>query len=334
VKCRDADTSIAAQVDTVVAEGAELVVGLTHLYEFQDRALLDREKRITAILGGHDHDGRRWTTSDGRLMIKAVSNARTAAYVEFERRGARWEIRDRILDIGPGMREQAATAAVVARWRDTLSRRIGPDRVLGIAPKPIDAVDSISKRESEFGNMIVDALRIGTGADVALLNSGAMRYDDVMPAGPITRLMIEAIFLFADETRVLTFPITIGRVRELLEVGVGRGGLGSGPYPQVSGVHFSFDARLPSGARVVGPLRRPNGIAFADTDTVTMSFVSYPSCRGGDGYRVPEAAAACREYEANPASKPRSVDLVLRHLDAMGGRIVTPPIGRVTRLDR
>ena len=213
-------------------------------------------------------------------------------------------------------------------------RRIGPDRVLGIAPEPINAIDSISKRESRFGNMITDAMRLGTGADVAMINSGALRFDDIMAAGPITKHMIEGIFLFADETRSVTFPITGARLRELLENGVSRNGLLNGPYPQVSGVQFSFDARMPSGARIVGDLRRGDGRVLAPADTVRLTFVTYPSCRSGDGYRIPEAAAVCATVDATPTAAPRTVDLVLRHLDGMNGRIVPPPIGRVTRLDR
>lgn len=333
VQCRDADRATTALVDTVLGAGADLVVALTHRFMFEDVRTLRSEPRIHAILGGHDHDGRRQMI-DGRLLIKAVSNSRTAALVTFTRRGAGWDVRDTVFVIGAGMRDDAPTASVVARWRDSLTRRIGPDRVLGIAPEPINAIDSVSKRESPFGNMIVDAMRRGTGADVAMINSGALRFDDMMAAGPITRHMMEGIFLFADETRSVTFPITAARLRALIENGIGQGGLGSGPYPQVSGVRFSFDARRPSGDRIVGDLRRDDGRVLAPDDTLRLTFVTYPACRGGDGYRIPEAAAVCATVAANPASAPRTVDLVIQHLEAMNGRIVAPAIGRVTRLDR
>lgn len=333
VQCRDADRATTALVDTVLGAGADLVVALTHRFMFEDVRTLRSEPRIHAILGGHDHDGRRQMI-DGRLLIKAVSNSRTAALVTFTRRGAGWDVRDTVFVIGAGMRDDAPTASVVARWRDSLTRRIGPDRVLGIAPEPINAIDSVSKRESPFGNMIVDAMRRGTGADVAMINSGALRFDDMMAAGPITRHMMEGIFLFADETRSVTFPITAARLRALIENGIGQGGLGSGPYPQVSGVRFSFDARRPSGDRIVGDLRREDGRVLAPDDTLRLTFVTYPACRGGDGYRIPEAAAVCATVAANPASTPRTVDLVIQHLEAMNGRIVAPAIGRVTRLDR
>lgn len=334
VACRPAGPVTSALVDTLVAQGAELVVGLTHHFIHEDSATLAREPRIHAILGGHEHDGRR-IAHDGRLLVKAMSNARTAVLVTFTRTARGWRVADRVLPIGPGMAEDAPTAAVVARWRDSLVRRVGPDRVLGTAVEPINALDSVSRGgESRFGNLVADALRAGTGADVALINSGALRLDDVIAPGPVSRHLLEGIFLFADETRVVTFPLTGARLRALLETGVRPGGLGAGPYPQVSGVRFAVDARRPGGDRVAGALRRDDGRAIAPGDTVRVAFVTYPACRSGDGYRIPEAAPACAAHAADPSAFPRSVDLLARHLEAMGGRIVAPPLGRVTRLDR
>jgi 2',3'-cyclic-nucleotide 2'-phosphodiesterase (5'-nucleotidase family) len=333
VRCGNADSATTALVDTLQRAGATLIVGLTHRNYFEDTTTLVTEPRITAILGGHDHNGRRFLR-DGRLVTKAVSNARTASLVTFTRDGARWRVDEQVFPLDAKIPDEPRVRAVVQRWRDTLERRIGPDRVLGIAPEAINAVDSISKRESRFGNLITDGMRLGTGADVAMINAGALRFDDVMAAGPITRHMFEGVFLFADETRAVTFPVTGARLRELLEHGVARGSLESGPYPQVSGVRFTFDARKPSGSRLVGDLTRDDGRAIAPSDTLRLTFVTYPACRNGDGYRIPEAAAACLAATAKPESSPRTVDLVLRHLESMNGRIVAPPVGRVTRLDR
>jgi 5'-nucleotidase len=333
VRCRDADSATTALVDTLQRAGAALIVGLTHRNYFEDTTTIVTEPRVAAILGGHDHNGRRFER-DGRLVTKAVSNARTASLVTFTRDGGRWRAVEHVFPIDSRIPDEPRVRAVVHRWRDTLVRRIGPDRVLGIAPEAINAVDSISKRESRFGNLITDGMRLGTGADVAMINAGALRFDDVMAAGPITRHMFEGVFLFADETRTVTFPLVGARLRELLEHGVARGSLESGPYPQVSGVHFTFDARRPSGSRIVGDLTRDDGRVIAPTDSLRVTFVTYPACRGGDGYRIPEAAAACQAASARPESNPRTVDLVLRHLESMNGRIVAPPLGRVTRLDR
>jgi 2',3'-cyclic-nucleotide 2'-phosphodiesterase (5'-nucleotidase family) len=86
VSCRDPDRATTAAVDTLLGEGAELVVALTHRFMVDDVATLENEPRLTAILGGHDHDGRR-VVRDGRVLVKAMSNARTAILVTFTRDG-------------------------------------------------------------------------------------------------------------------------------------------------------------------------------------------------------------------------------------------------------
>jgi 2',3'-cyclic-nucleotide 2'-phosphodiesterase (5'-nucleotidase family) len=332
VACTDPDTATRALVDTLQALGVDLAIGLTHRFIFEDEQTLAAERRVPVILGGHEHDGRR-IEREGRLLVKAMSNARTAVLVTARRTGGQWRMEDQVVRIDRSLGQDPATAAAVRRWTDSLTRRIGPDRVLGMAPEPINAIDSVSKRESRFGNLVADAMRLGTGADVAFINSGALRFDDVMASGPITQHMLEGTFLFADETRAVTFPLSGARLREALEVGVRLGGLGSGPYPQVSGVRFTVDGRRPSGARVVGELRRDDGTVMAPTDTLRVTTVTYPACRNGDGYRFPEAASACAMLARDATSAPRTVDLVIRHVISMRGRIVAPPLGRVTRLD-
>ena len=333
VRCTDADVATTALIDTLQHVGADLILGLTHRGIHADSATLVAEQRLHAIVGGHEHDGRR-IAIDGRLLVKAQSNARTAVLVTFRRSGNAWSVTDTAFQITRGMPENRALVASVKRWNDSLVTRVGPERIVGYSREPIDAGDSTSRRgESRFGNLVADGLRLGTLADVALINSGALRFDDVIPVGPITTHMLEAIFLFADETRVVTFPLTGSRLREILEHSVARGSLGSGPYLQVSGVRFAFDARRPSGSRLVGDLFRSDASVIQPADTLQIAFVVYPACRSGDGYRIPEAASACERVARAPASAPRSVDLLRAHLKQMNGDIVLPPLGRVHRVD-
>jgi hypothetical protein len=170
-------------------------------------------------------------------------------------------------------------------------------------------------------------MRWGTGADVALLNSGTLRLDDMIHPGPVSNYTLESLFLFSDDARTVTLPLTGARLRALLEHGVET--VGSGAYIQVSGVAFSWNPAAAAGQRIDGPLRRPDGSTIAPTDTVTVAFDVYPACEGGDGYHVPEAVQACRTWE----QAPRGADLLARYIkEQLGGKIMVPPAGRVTRL--
>ena len=333
VQCADADSVTHALVDTLSAAKAQLIVGLTHRYMVEDMKSLSLEPRVHLILGGHDHIGKRGEV-DGRLVVKALSNSRTAVLVTYKRRNGQWVRTDTSFAIGPNQKQDAKTEAVVQKWADSLKRRIGPDRVIGTAPETIDATDSTQHNaESVFGDYVADALRIGTNADVGMINSGAMRYDDYIAKGPVTSHMIESVFLFADETRAVTFEMTGARLRQELEHGVAKASLRNGPYLQVSGVNYTYDAGRPDGSRIVGPVKRDNGRDIGDAEVVRVTMVTYPACRGGDGYKFPEAGEVCRRLESEPGSAPRTVDLIVRHIEAERV-MVLPKGGRVLRVSR
>ena len=182
------------------------------------------------------------------------------------------------------------------------------------------------RRESAIGALATDAIRAGTGADVALLNAGAMRLDDVIPAGPISTYQIESLFLFADETRVVVFPLSGARLREVLEHGVSDAAFGKGGFLQVAGVQFTYDRKRASGNRVVGDVVRTGGGVIAPTDTVRVAMGTYAACEGGDGYKISEAASSC----TGAASGPRAADLLIRYFaDSLGGKVAVPARGRI-----
>lgn len=98
--------------------------------------------------------------------------------------------------------------------------------------------------ETAFGNLLTDAMREATGADIALFNSGGIRGDTIYPPGTrLTRKTVLNELPFGNKTVVLR--LTGARVRGALENGVSRAPNGSGRFPQVLGLAFSFDARQP-----------------------------------------------------------------------------------------
>ena len=329
VKCYNADSSAHAAIAALKLAGAQIVYGLTHQTKEADSLLLVHEPALDFILGGHEHERHRILIGEKRLL-KADANSRSAQLFTITKTPSGWMQGDRIIDIDRNLPMQAATQAVVAAWSDSIAKRLGPEKRIATISFPLDGRDEINRaRESPLGDLVTDAIRFGTGADAAIMNSGTMRIDDVLPAGPVTNYQIESIFLFPDEARIMTFPITGARLREVLEHGVAAGSVGKGPYLQVSGLKFSYDPSKPSGSRITGDIRKADGTVIKAKDTIRLSFNVYPACDGGDGYVVPEAKAEC----ADRSSKPRAVDLLMKHItDRLHGTIEVPPAGRVTRL--
>ena len=326
VTCTDPDSAARRAVDTLTALNADLIVGLTHQTVEADRDLLAREPRLDLILGGHEHEAHDSIIS-GRHVLKADANARSAQFATLWGGKGEWRQAIGRVQIDSRLPDDTTVARVVAAWADSLRRRLGPERGLGTTEVPIDAREAVSRRqESVIGNLVTDAARAGTGADVALINAGAMRLDDVIPPGPVTSYQLESIFLFADETRMVRFPLTGSRLREVLEHGVSDASLGKGGFLQVSGVRYSFDPARASGNRIQGELRRADGRPVGSGDTLSVAFAGYPACEGGDGYRIPEARSACSAL----GQAPRAADLLIRYVtDSLQGRIRAPSSGRI-----
>jgi 5'-nucleotidase len=326
VRCTNPDTAARRVIETLSSEAADLIVGLTHQTMNADRELLGREPKLDLILGGHDHEAQDSVVS-GRHAVKADANARSAQFVTLWGGKGNWRQAVGLVPIDAATPADTGVARVVAGWRDSLQRRLGPPRQIATTGVWIGPSTSVSRRgESVLGDLVTDAMRVGTGADIALLNAGTLRLDDAIQPGPITNHQLESIFPFPDQTRIVTFPLTGARLRRLLEHGLSARVLGTGGFLQVSGLSFTFDPARPSGSRVVGEVRRGDGKVLAPTDTITAAFGVYPACEGGDGYSVPEAESACGQRQ----TAPRAVDLLTRYItESLGGKIEAPKDSRV-----
>jgi 2',3'-cyclic-nucleotide 2'-phosphodiesterase (5'-nucleotidase family) len=328
VRCTDPDSAARLAVDTLQHLGVDLLVALTHQTVEADRALLNREGRLDLILGGHEHEHITVAVAN-RYILKADANSRTAQFATIWGTREHWHEAVALLPVQPTIAPDTAVAPVVAAWADSLRQKLGPERTVGTLTAPLDARDEIQRRaETGLGDLVTDAIRAGTGADVALLNAGALRLDDLIRAGPVTNYQVESLFLFADETRILVVPLSGNRVRELLERSVSDSVLGKGGFLQVSGVAFTYDSTKPAGSRIVGDLTRATGRPLRAADSLRVALPAYLSCDRGDGYQVPEVQDLCH----NRNSAPRAVDLLRTYLvDSLHRTVTPPPPGRINR---
>ena len=194
MRCSDPDSAAHGVIETLGQLEADLVVGLTHQsIEGRPRAAR-RRADLDLILGGHEHEAHDSVVTS-RHVLKADANARSAQFATLWGGKEHWREAVGLVQIDNRLPDDSATAEVVHRWEDSLRTRLGPERVVATATDPIDARDEINRsRESPLGDLVTDAIRTGTGASVALMDAGAMRLDDVIPAGPVSNYQVESIF--------------------------------------------------------------------------------------------------------------------------------------------
>ncbi len=312
------------------AAGADIVVALTHQGLGADLELLRAVREIDVVLGGHDHlliarhDGR-------QAVMKAGSQGNHVGVLtlEMERVEGRGGVPKVVWTPGfrlrstAGMEGDATLAARVQGYEARLDETL--DVAIGETATELDTRGFLSGTgETAFGNLLADAMREATGADIALSNGGGIRGDTVYPPG--TRLSRKTVLTelpFGNRTVVLR--LTGAQVREALENGVSRAPQGSGRFPQVSGLAFSFDARLPPGARVTRVTL--GGVPLEDAGAYTLATNNFLA-RGGDGYSVFQAG----EVLVDSASGALMAGQLIDHIVAAG--TVAPVVeGRIVRED-
>ncbi len=327
VRCESPDSAARAAIDTLTALKADMIVAITHQAIENDIALLNSEGNLDLILGGHEHEAQ--TVAVGsRYVLKADADAVSTQFATLWGARNEWRQAPRLLDVKPSLLPDTAVEQVVDRWRDSLLTKLGPNNLVGVVMEPLDATSlSLQSRETAFGNIVADAIRSGTGADIGLMNGGGLRFDGIIPRGPIGTYTIESIFLFADGTPIITVSITGSRLREILENAYSTRNFGAGGFLQVSGIRFTVDRSRPDGSRVVGQLQRENQGLITPSETLRVSMPAWIACRDGDGFSVPEAKNVCRAE----SQAPRAADLLMRHITIrLGGKVSAPPGGRIT----
>lgn len=190
--------------------------------------------------------------------------------------------------------------------------------------------------ECNLGSLVADAMRAQTRAQIAFINSGSIRTNipnAPLPAEltlptPLDITLGDVLDVLPFGNLISTFELTGADLLLALENGVSRVGeeSGTGRFPQVSGMRFTFDSSQPSGSRIVSvEVEQPDG-SFSPLDPeMTYSIVSNDFLRsGGDGYGI------LAQLAINPYDFGRPVDeVVAEYINALSpitpttdGRIV------------
>lgn len=307
-------------------QGANFIVALTHLDLAEDRALARAFGDINIILGGHDHDPI-MIYEGGTLILKAGTDAHYLAVADVvlsksESRGrVRYSIRPEWrLRTTAGVQPDPEIAALNAKFNDELDAKLAV--AVGSSNVELDSQRSmVRSRETTMGNLITDAMRTQTGADVALTNGGGIRGDRTYDAGvTLTRKDVLTELPFGNVTVVL--ELTGAELLAALENGVSRIEDTAGRFPQISGMRFAFDSGKPAGGRVSGV---QVGGAALDMNKVYRVATNDFIANGGDGYAVLKTGRVIIDASAATLMATQVMD----YISAQGS--VSPKVeGRIT----
>ena len=237
--------TLAAEVARLDPE-ADLEIGLTHLAFADDATAAATIPALDLVLGGHEHENVRAYRGPRQVpVLKADANARTV-YVHrltVDRRTGAVTVDSELVPITEALPDDPAVAAEVARWVEVASagfRADGfePDRIATVTTEDLDGREgTVRTRPARLGRTIAEAFRAAAGGDAAgvrvgLFNSGSVRVDDVLPAGPFSEY--DAIRVLPFGGTVVTVQMPGALLARVLDQGVAN--VGTGGFLQTAGV--------------------------------------------------------------------------------------------------
>ncbi len=191
----------------------DFVVVLSHCGIDVDRAIAQRYPQVGLIVGGHDHKVmERPEVVNGVPIVQAGDRGLYLGEVKVRvQKGHPASVTGRLLPITSATPEDPA---VVALLKDSLDKEnTALSEVVGKLPVALTGDRNVLRsQEAVIGDLLTDAMREATKADIALLNSGTIRAG--LPAGPVTGRDLLACLPFFDS--VCTVRLTGAQVQSLL----------------------------------------------------------------------------------------------------------------------
>ncbi len=316
------------------AQGAEVVIALTHLNFSDDREILEElgDDGPDLIVGGHDHE--RMVIQVGkRFVLKADADARTVDVIRLrlDRNGRLDVAHDFRTLSGTDPRPDPDTLQLVGDWQakheqefcakakadpGCLGELYGSTRTL------LEAEETkIRRQETSLGDWVADQMKKemeACGAQVAFINSGSLRLNQDLPEGSrITRRHVEELFGYPTPLRLVR--IDGATLQQVAEQSL-RAWPGSGSWLQISGFAWVHDTQkqtatgltllTPQGPRPV----RPDEEILAAVDDYLVN----PEIGDQDGYIMLQPSQVVKSCAADGRDLKEVVVAALRAANPQG----------------
>lgn len=264
--------------------GVQVIIGVTHLPLSRDKELASCAN-FDVIIGGHEHVPLHSFVGHTPIL-KVGSDARHLGRLDLfvEAGTGRVVSMDwAMLPVTADIPESVEVAKVVASSM-ALHAQDERRRVLGHVVTTLDAKHATNRtRETNLGDLIAEAYRHATQADIGLVNGGSIRSDRVYEPGPITQADVYDILPFNNP--IVAVEITGRVLRAAIEHGLSKIGVekADGRFLQVAGLTFRYMPGRSPGARLVDI--RVADEALDENRLYSVAISGY-LVKGGDGYEM------------------------------------------------
>ena len=240
------------QVDQLKAAGCDVIVALAHIGSTKKAGYATAEdiianvKGIDVFVDGHDHTIKNFENPGSALHVSTGNYTKNIGVVKFE--NGKWvsdmyaygrfnsedDAVKKIVD-----KAAAEVAAAMNQKVATIDFALSGERVPGVRTQ-----------EMPIGDLIADALRWqaiqanalkGKTIDGAITNGGGIR--NGISKGVITRGTVSSVLPYNNQLYVITVPGQV--LQDVLETSTNVTPEEMGGFPQVSGISYTLDTKVP-----------------------------------------------------------------------------------------
>lgn len=242
-------STIQGHIDQAIQQGADYVVALAHLGDIGQSGhvnsveLISNTHGIDVLIDGHDHNEipeRMVKNSKGEEVILTSSGTKfnNIGVVTLSTEG---KFSSQLIFV---KEDNTNINAEIQNHVDKIKKEAleAGERVIGRTDFDISILGPNNKRivrnsEAPIGNLCADAIRVGTNADIALINGGGIRAS--IEKGDIT--VNDCFKVFSFNNTVCTATMSGSQLLDALEFGVRATPTEVGGFLQVSGIRFDVE---------------------------------------------------------------------------------------------
>lgn len=281
------------QVTALRAEGAEVVICLSHLGVYLDKIIASNVPGIDFIIGGHDHYAFAQPIAVPNpsgvqtLIFQAGEHYKHMGRLRFTVSEGIVSVQDyALIDLDAHVPVESSVQETVEFLKQGIVERYGDlyGSVIGNATQDLEKLTDQQSawKDSPMGNLVTDAFRQRTGTEIAITPTGLI--SEKIYAGPIVGADVFRSMSYGfDPASGLGFKLVTGVMTGAdllkgLEIGLSQLEITEDFFLQVSGIEFTYHSNRPVGHRVTVGSIRIGGRAFVPTKTYSITInegVSY-----------------------------------------------------------
>ena len=248
-------------IDSCKSDGADYIILLSHLGSvshyspYTSQEVIEHTSGCLAFLDGHAHVSLPWTThknknNEDTYLVGAGYKLNNFASFTIKKDGSfAYDFIDSYTDKSPRMDNYIKT---IEEKVDALGNEVVANIDVDLSITDENGLRMVRNRETPIGNLVSDAYRIVSGAQIGIVNGGGIR--DNLSKGDVTYKQIKAVHPFGNVlmmkkttgAKILDYLEFTSRSVEHERVKDGKPLGEDGSFSSVSGLKYSVDTSFES----------------------------------------------------------------------------------------